>query len=138
MGNMSSPDFGYSNNQWLPRSCEWPSTDVCDSLVDAEGGSAMEGFVLVNYTEKDLGTREPVAWSLSPLAYQNFGCWSEGGQNAGAYFLNGIVAAFLMAAGASALLVSAVVFLLKQTVGSCCASRWCTMAMHPWCKFQAI
>jgi len=110
----------YSTNVWWPKMCSWPSTGICDDFVDSEGGRAKEQFVLVNYTEKDLGTKEPESWSPSPLAYQGYGCWSEGGSNAGAYFLNGIFAAFAMATGASALLVSAVVFILQKTVGTCC------------------
>lgn len=106
-----------ATNQWYPRICDWPATGICDDFVDEEGARAQDQFVLVNFTERDLGIREKQPWSPSPLAYQGFGCWSEG---SGEYFLNGIVAAFAMAGGASALLVSSVVFGLKKTGNKCC------------------
>ncbi|CAK0838220.1 unnamed protein product [Prorocentrum cordatum] len=102
---------------WLPRMCDFPTTGICDDFVDEEGARAQEQFVLINFTERDLGIRERLPWSPSPLAYQGFGCWSEG---SGDFFFNGILAAFAMAAGASALLMSSVVFGLKRTGNSCC------------------
>jgi len=107
----------YAKNQWFPRQCSWPSHGICDDFVDINGHSAQEMFVLVNYTERNLGTAPPAPWSPSPLAYQGSGCWSEGSSE---YFGQGLLASLFMSVGASGLLVAAIVKALQKAGKRCC------------------
>jgi hypothetical protein len=80
-------------------------------------GEGQETMFLENCTSVDLGYNEERPWSLSPLAYQGSGCWSEG---SGDYMLNGLASSALMSAGIALLVVSLGVKILEKTVGTCC------------------
>mmetsp|Transcript_91370 Transcript_91370/g.293455 ORF Transcript_91370/g.293455 Transcript_91370/m.293455 type:complete len:109 (-) Transcript_91370:122-448(-) len=80
--------------------------------------SSHPGEVLVNYTKVDLGSYKP-AWSPSPLAYTDGGCWSEGN---GVYTEQGFFAAAVLGGSSSLLLVALAVWLVKMTLGSCCGT----------------
>jgi len=83
-------------------------------------GEGHVGEILVNFTANETCTPHTKSWSLSPLAYEGNGCWSEGGNSAGAYFNQGLFTSLLLSMGLSMLLMSACTKLSEKTQGGKC------------------